>query len=369
MPEPRLSVVVCTHDRPLDLAHCLDALERLDLTVEVIVVDSASEPPCKRLVERYADAIPGIRYVREDGPGLSRARNRGIGEARGRARRVHRRRHGSVRRAGPGTSSTRSTRTRRSAASGGACVAVFDEVSGRPRWLSDRLLQFAGITRFGTRPREARSSAEWPFGANIAFRVEALPGDQPFLRRARPHRRQPTLRGGMGARRERARGGLEDLARTSRGRRAHSSRRALRVALLLAAALVGWRVSRALHERGCTAHAPADRRRPVPVVPVRAHAGPGLPVPNGRDRRIPRRACSTAPEDRAMSRRALVGALPPLCSSSSLSVCGSDSTTPLSSTPTATSTCSWPAESASTCSLRPCWGLAARRSHRTPTPR
>ena len=34
-------------------------------------------------------------------------------------------------------------------------------------------LQFAGITRFET-AREARSSAEWPFGANIAFRREAL---------------------------------------------------------------------------------------------------------------------------------------------------------------------------------------------------
>jgi hypothetical protein len=44
----------------------------------------------------------------------------------------------------------------------------------RPAWLSDRLLQFAAITRFGPIAREARSSAEWPFGANMAFRREAL---------------------------------------------------------------------------------------------------------------------------------------------------------------------------------------------------
>jgi GT2 family glycosyltransferase len=55
---------------------------------------------------------------------------------------------------------------------GGACEAAF--TGSRPRWLSERLLQLAGITRFGDRAREPRSSAEWPFGANMAFRREAL---------------------------------------------------------------------------------------------------------------------------------------------------------------------------------------------------
>jgi glucosyl-dolichyl phosphate glucuronosyltransferase len=180
MPEPRLSVIVCTHDRPLDLARCLDALEHLDLTVEVIVVDSASEPPCMGLVERYADAIPGIRYVREERPGLSRARNRGITEARGEL----------VAFIDDDTAPSASwagyivnafDADDAVGCVGGACIAVFEEASRRPTWLSDRLLQFAGITRFGACPRQARSSAEWPFGANIAFRVDALPSDQPFL--------------------------------------------------------------------------------------------------------------------------------------------------------------------------------------------
>jgi glycosyltransferase involved in cell wall biosynthesis len=180
MPEPRLSVVVCTHDRPRDLARCLDAIERLDLTVEVIVVDSASDPPCTSLVESYADAIPRVRYVREDARGLSRARNRGIREARGELVAF------IDDDTAPSSSWARHLVDAFDADEavgcvGGACIAVFEEASRRPRWLSDRLLQFAGITRFGTLPREARSSAEWPFGANIAFRVEALPGDEPFL--------------------------------------------------------------------------------------------------------------------------------------------------------------------------------------------
>ncbi len=72
-----LTAVICTHDRPDDLRRCLDAFAILDDPVEVIVVDSASTPPCRGLVEEYASSIPGLTYLREDAPGLARARNRG----------------------------------------------------------------------------------------------------------------------------------------------------------------------------------------------------------------------------------------------------------------------------------------------------
>ena len=55
---PQLSVVVCTHNRPDDLERCLDALARLDDKPQVIVVDSATEPPCEALVARYETALP-----------------------------------------------------------------------------------------------------------------------------------------------------------------------------------------------------------------------------------------------------------------------------------------------------------------------
>ena len=45
-----LSVVVCTHNRPLDLERCLQGLAALTDPAEVIVVDSASQPPCRELV-------------------------------------------------------------------------------------------------------------------------------------------------------------------------------------------------------------------------------------------------------------------------------------------------------------------------------
>lgn len=166
-----LSVVVCTHNRPSDLARCLEAACALDSAPELIVVDSASHPSCEELVARYAERLPCLRYVREEQPGLSRARNRGAAVAGGDivafldddtaphvdwARWIV-----APFEADPAIGCV-----------GGTCRAVF--AGRRPGWLSDRLLQFAGITRFGSEPRAVTSSVEWPFGANMAFRAEAL---------------------------------------------------------------------------------------------------------------------------------------------------------------------------------------------------
>lgn len=170
---PTLSVVVCTHDRPDDLQRCLEALAALHDLPEVVVVDSASDPPCSELVARYEERLPGITYVYEPEPGLSRARNRGVACARARIVAfvdddAAPRRNWSREITAPFTADPSI------GCVGGACVPAFEDGAARPAWLSDRLLQFAGITRFGEQPRVARSSAEWPFGANIAFRVSAL---------------------------------------------------------------------------------------------------------------------------------------------------------------------------------------------------
>jgi GT2 family glycosyltransferase len=164
-----LSVIVCTHGRPADLERCLLALAALEDEVETIVVDSASSPP----VEPVAARFPGVRYLYEPEPGLSRARNRGIAAATGELVAF------VDDDAAPapdwaGRIVAAFERDERIGCVGGTCRPRFE--APRPRWLSDRLLQFAGITRIGTEPREARSSAEWPFGANVAFRAEALHG-------------------------------------------------------------------------------------------------------------------------------------------------------------------------------------------------
>jgi cellulose synthase/poly-beta-1,6-N-acetylglucosamine synthase-like glycosyltransferase len=79
VPTPSASVAVCSRDRPERLRRCLAAIARLHHRPdEVLVVDSASTGPGTREAARAY----GVRYLREDRPGLSRARNRALREAR-----------------------------------------------------------------------------------------------------------------------------------------------------------------------------------------------------------------------------------------------------------------------------------------------
>lgn len=82
IPEARLSIIVCTRDRPDDLAICLAAISRLDYdNFEVVVVDNAPSSSASR--DLVTELYPDINYVREERPGLDYARNRGILEASG----------------------------------------------------------------------------------------------------------------------------------------------------------------------------------------------------------------------------------------------------------------------------------------------
>lgn len=81
-PSPaELSVVIPTRDRPERLATCLEALRSVEPAPrEIIVVDSASKEP-----EAVAAAAPpGVRVLRCEVPGASRARNLGWRAATGR---------------------------------------------------------------------------------------------------------------------------------------------------------------------------------------------------------------------------------------------------------------------------------------------
>ncbi|HSF79924.1 MAG TPA: glycosyltransferase [Anaerolineales bacterium] len=80
VPAHLATIAICTRDRPADLERCLRAIQRLpDDGQEVLVVDSCSTTDQTREI---AESNPGVRYVREKQPGLNRARNRAIQEAR-----------------------------------------------------------------------------------------------------------------------------------------------------------------------------------------------------------------------------------------------------------------------------------------------
>jgi glycosyltransferase involved in cell wall biosynthesis len=87
VPQPKVSVVVATHDRPARLERLLDALARQELgreQFEVIVVDDGSGPTTQALLERRAGAADlELRVLRQPiarGPGS--ARNAGWRSAR-----------------------------------------------------------------------------------------------------------------------------------------------------------------------------------------------------------------------------------------------------------------------------------------------
>jgi GT2 family glycosyltransferase len=76
-----VSVIICTRDRPDQLAHCLRSLQTLVTPPqEIIVVDNApSSDATQTLVAQY----PQVHYVHEPRPGLSVARNAGLRVATG----------------------------------------------------------------------------------------------------------------------------------------------------------------------------------------------------------------------------------------------------------------------------------------------
>lgn len=76
-----VSVVICTRDRPEQLARCLRSLQSLTMAAhEIIVIDNApSSDATQQLMADFQEVI----YCREPRPGLSVARNRGIEIATG----------------------------------------------------------------------------------------------------------------------------------------------------------------------------------------------------------------------------------------------------------------------------------------------
>jgi GT2 family glycosyltransferase len=82
---PFISVVVCTRDRPDLLVSCLAGLSALDYPrYEILVVDNAPRTSATAdLVKQQSARLRNLRYFREDRPGLSWARNRGLAEAQG----------------------------------------------------------------------------------------------------------------------------------------------------------------------------------------------------------------------------------------------------------------------------------------------
>jgi GT2 family glycosyltransferase len=78
---PACSVVICTRNRPEQLASCLHSLERQSFPpLEILVIDNA---PASDATRRLVEDQPGLRYVLEPRSGLDIARNTGIRQSTG----------------------------------------------------------------------------------------------------------------------------------------------------------------------------------------------------------------------------------------------------------------------------------------------
>jgi glucosyl-dolichyl phosphate glucuronosyltransferase len=86
--EPEFSIILCTRNRAELLSRALENLRAIDYRaedVELVLVDNGSTDATREVVERSLLRFGySVRYFYEPKPGLSAARNRGIGEARGR---------------------------------------------------------------------------------------------------------------------------------------------------------------------------------------------------------------------------------------------------------------------------------------------
>jgi GT2 family glycosyltransferase len=82
---PFVSIIVPTRDRPQQIQHCLQSLITLHYPqYEIIVVDNApSTSATADFIQQAYGNVPQVRYIREDRPGVSRARNCGMMAARG----------------------------------------------------------------------------------------------------------------------------------------------------------------------------------------------------------------------------------------------------------------------------------------------
>jgi glucosyl-dolichyl phosphate glucuronosyltransferase len=193
-----VSVAICTHNRAGVLPRAVRAAiaEAAGRDAEVLVVDNASTDETANVCAELAREAGGVlRAVREDRLGLSAARNRALAEARGAV--VAFLDDDAVPRPGWLAAVTDAFARDAVAVAGGPIRLHFP--TPPPAWLSPEL--HAALTAYdlGTAPRRIHDAPAWeyPYGANVAFRVaraRALGGFSPRFghRGRRQHQHEET---------------------------------------------------------------------------------------------------------------------------------------------------------------------------------
>jgi GT2 family glycosyltransferase len=170
---PAATVVICTRDRAATLARAVEgALGQVRAAGgEVLVVDNASTDGTPALLAAMAARhAPLLRVTRESEVGLSAARNRGLAEMRGEIAVFLD--DDAVPRPGWLDALVAPFRDERVACAGGRILLYFS--APPPAWLTPPLHPALSAYDQGDEPRTIRyGEADYPYGANIAFRRAA----------------------------------------------------------------------------------------------------------------------------------------------------------------------------------------------------
>jgi glucosyl-dolichyl phosphate glucuronosyltransferase len=172
---PKISVILCTHNRAHTLATALESIAAQSISGsvgwDVVVVDNNSSDETRQVVEDFQRRYPDrFSYFFEKQQGISHARNRGIREA-----------HGEIlafidddETAPPNWLQNLTANLHNGEWSGAGGRILPQWNCDRPRWLSDQsafTLAPLAVFDLGTKDGPLTES---PFGANMAFRKEVF---------------------------------------------------------------------------------------------------------------------------------------------------------------------------------------------------
>lgn len=174
MSTPEVTAVVCTYERYDLLPRAIDSLRDQKAAAErfeIVVVDNSPDPARSRAVAAgYADR-GNLTWITEKRPGLSNARNVGIGAARAPVVAFM----DDDATADPGWIGTIADAFGRFGDEVAIIGGRVDPIWGAPRpsWLDDDLLIYVSVIDWPGRTRDLKPD-EWLAGTNVAYRKTAL---------------------------------------------------------------------------------------------------------------------------------------------------------------------------------------------------
>ena len=172
---PKISVILCTHNRARTLATALESVAAQSISEsvgwDVVVVDNNSSDETRQVTEDFQRRYPHrFRYFFEKQQGISHARNRGIREARGEILAFM----DDDETAAPNWLQNLTANLHNGEWSGAGGRILSQWNCDRPKWLSDQsAFTLAPLAVFDLGIKDGPLT-ETPFGANMAFRREVF---------------------------------------------------------------------------------------------------------------------------------------------------------------------------------------------------